>query len=360
MDVTREQAIALRVAAQGLARRSVDDAAALLDLGVQHRESSVAVALAARLPDRPPADDVLAWTHRAAPHRHHLADLARWARALRPLSAADAAGRLTWTAEQDAAFGALEAIDRVAEVLTSVVTGPMTKGELSTAVSREIPRALQRDCPSCGVWHVYDQLLRLAALPAGLTLDGGRVLRALPPDDGWRRPVGPGEPADVAGLVTAAARVFGPATTADLAAWIGTSAGALRPAVDVADLAAVRVAGRRAWVVRDRLEVLADPPSPPDLRLLPAFDPLLSARDRALLVPDPQRRRALWPALGHPGAVLVGTEVLGTWRPRAAGSALTLEVTAFEELPRDLLDEEAERVAAARGLRLRAVTVARS
>lgn len=358
MDVTREQAIAFRVAAQGLARRDAGDAAVLLDLGVQHRESSVAVALAARLPDGAPSDGVLAWTHRAAPHRHHPADLARWARALRPLSEADAASRLVWTAEQNAAFGALDAIDRVAEVLAATVDGPMTKGELSTVVSREIPRALQRDCPGCGVWHVHDQLLRLGALPAGLTLDGGRVLRALPPDDGWRRPEGPGHPVEVAGLVTAAVHVFGPVTTADLAAWIGTSAGALRPAVDAADLATVRVEGRRAWVVRDRLEVLADPPSPPDLRLLPAFDPLLSARDRALLVPDPPRRRALWPALGQPGAVLVGTEVLGTWRPRASGGALTLEVTAFTDLPPDPLAEEAERVAAARGLRLRAVTMA--
>ncbi len=359
MDVTREQAVAFRIAAQGLGRRDADDAAALLDLGVQHRESSVAVALAARL-DGPPAGGVLAWTHRAAPHRHHPADLARWARALRPLSEADAASRLIWTAEQSAAFGALDAIDRTAQVLSSVATGPMTKGELSTAVSRELPRALQRDCPGCGVWHVFDQLLRLAALPAGLTLDGGRILRALPPDDGWVRPEGPGEVGDVAGLVRAAAGVLGPVSAADLAAWVGTSAGALRPAVEAADLLAVRVDGRRTWVARDRQALLADPPSPPGLRLLPPFDPLLSGRDRALLVPDAGLRRAVWPALGHPGAVLVGTRVVGTWRPRASGKALTLEVTSSDDLPRDLLDDEAERVAVARGLRLRAVGVARS
>lgn len=363
MDVTREQAVAFRVAAQGLARRSADDVAALLDLGVQHRESSVVVALAARLPDAPAADGsppggMLAWTHRAAPHRHLPADLARWARALRPLSDADAASRLAWTAEQSAAFGPLAAIDRVAEVLSRTVDGPMTKGELSTVVSRELPRALQRDCPACGVWHVYDHLLRLGALPAGMTLDGGRVLRALPADDGWCGPTGPAEPTDAADLVTAAVRVFGPVATADLAAWIGTFAGALRPVLEVADLVAVRVEGRRAWVARDQEALLRDPPSGPDLRLLPPFDPLLSARDRALLVPDAGLRRAIWPALGHPGAVLVGTEVVGTWRPRASGGALTVEVTVSGSLPRGRLDDEAARVARARGLRLRAVSVA--
>ncbi|MDL5157633.1 winged helix DNA-binding domain-containing protein [Actinomycetospora termitidis] len=355
MDVTRAQAIAFRIDAQGLHRRSIDGAAALLELGVQHHQSSVAVALAARLPDGPPDDGELAWSHRGAPHRHRRSDLAAWARRLRPLSEPDAMARLIWTAEQSDAFPALAAIDRTAEVLAAAVTSPMTKGEVSTAVSRELPRALQRDCPSCGVWHVFDQLLRLAALPAGVALDGGRTLRALPTPDGWSRPTGPGTVSDVAELVTAAVRIFGPATTADLAAWIGTSAGALASAVEATGLVAVRVEGRRAWVATDDVDRLVDPPSPPELRLLPPFDPMLSARDRALLVPDTERRRALWPALGHPGAVLAGTEVVGTWRPSASGKKLTLTVSG--DVPRPLLDDEAERVAAARGLRLAAVTV---
>jgi hypothetical protein len=88
------------------------------------------------------------------------------------------------------------------------------------------------------------------------------------------------------------------------------------------------------------------------LRLLPPFDPLLAGRDRALLVPDTARRRVLWPALGHPGAVLADGEVVGTWRPQASGKTLTLTVTPFEDGPWPGLEEEAERVAAARGLRL--------
>ncbi|GLZ54010.1 crosslink repair DNA glycosylase YcaQ family protein [Actinomycetospora sp. NBRC 106378] len=356
MDVTRERALAFRVAAQGLGRQTATVAAAVLDLGVQHHQSSVAVALAARLPEGPPAGGGLAWTHRGAPHRHHDGALARWSRALRPLADADAASRLNRTADEGP--GSLDAIDRTAAVLGEVVTAPMTKGEVSTAVSRRLPRDLQRDCPSCGVVHVYEQLLRLAALPAGVTLEAGRTLRLLPPAPDWERPSGPGTASEVADLVRAAVRVHGPVTAADLAGWIGTSVGALRPAVDAADLLPVLLEGRDAWVARDQEALLRDPPSGPGLRLLPPFDPLLSARDRALLVPDAGLRRALWPALGHPGAVLVGTEIVGTWRPRASGRALTLEVMASGELPRALLDDEAAWVANARGLRLRAVSVA--
>jgi hypothetical protein len=105
-------------------------------------------------------------------------------------------------------------------------------------------------------------------------------------------------------------------------------------------------------VTADQRTLLAAPPPPPRLRLLPPFDPLLSGRDRALLVPDPARRRVLWRALGAPGAVLADGEVVGTWRPRASGKKLTLEVAPFDGGGWPGLDDEAERVAAARGLRL--------
>lgn len=39
---------------------------------------------------------------------------------------------------------------------------------------------------------------------------------------------------------------------------------------------------------------------------------------RELLVPDGARRADLWRTLGRPGTVLAGTEIVGTWRPRAS------------------------------------------
>ncbi|MCD2194056.1 winged helix DNA-binding domain-containing protein [Actinomycetospora endophytica] len=360
MDVSRERAIAFRIAAQGLGRVDDDDgAAAVLALGVQHLGPAAAIALAARLPGAPetPAERglELAWTHRGAPHWHGAGSLRSWADALRPLDDDDAAARLNWSGPGVERTGTtpLAAIDTVAGALADVVRDPMTKGEVSGAVSAVLPRALQYDCVPCGATHVHDQLLRLGAGPAGIGLDASaRTLRLTPRPPGWTPPSGPGSPAAVARLVTAAVRVLGPVTTADLAAWVGTGAGPLRPAVDAAGLAEVTVEGRRAWVAPDRLDLLTDPPTPPRLRLLPPFDPLLAGRDRALLVPETGRRRTLWPSLGHPGAVLADGEVVGTWRPQASGRTLTLAVTAFDDGSWSGLDEEAERVAAARGLRL--------
>jgi Winged helix DNA-binding domain len=361
MDVSRERAVAFRIAAQGLGRVDDDGAADVLALGVQHLGPAAAIALAARLPGPPvpPADRGLevAWTHRGAPYWHRAGSLRGWADALRPLGDDDAAARLIWSGPDVERIGIapLAAIDHVVAAFATVLTAPMTKGEASTAVSAVLPRALQRDCAGCGAVHVYDQLMRLGAEPAGIGLDpGGRTLRLTPPPPGWTPPSGPGSPDAAARLVVSAVRVLGPVTTADLAAWVGTGAGPLRPAVDAAagELAEVTVEGRRAWVTSDRLDLLTDPPMPPRLRLLPPFDPLLAGRDRALLVPEVERRRALWPSLGHPGAVLADGEVVGTWRPQASGKKLTLAVTAFDGGPWPGLDEEAERVAAARGLRL--------
>jgi hypothetical protein len=51
-------------------------------------------------------------------------------------------------------------------------------------------------------------------------------------------------------------------------------------------------------------------------RLLPSGDTyfLLWGRDRELLVADPKRRGELWTSRVWPGALLVGGEIVGTWR----------------------------------------------
>jgi hypothetical protein len=86
---------------------------------------------------------------------------------------------------------------------------------------------------------------------------------------------------------------------------------------------------------------------------------MLQARDRPVLAPDEEVRSALFKIIGNPGALLVDGEVVGTWRPRASGKKLTLEIAPLLPLPPDVrprLDDEAERVAAARGLRLAGLT----
>jgi len=86
-------------------------------------------------------------------------------------------------------------------------------------------------------------------------------------------------------------------------------------------------------------------------RLLGPFDLYLQARDRELLVPDPARRRELWPTLGRPGAILLDGEIVGTWRARKARKAVRLDVSPWRRLTapqRRSIEAEAERLAAFR------------
>jgi hypothetical protein len=75
-------------------------------------------------------------------------------------------------------------------------------------------------------------------------------------------------------------------------------------------------------------------------------------------VPDKSKHKVLWPVIGRPGAVLSGTEIRGTWRPKTAGEKFTLRVdlwTTLSKPNRTLLEVEAERLAAHRGLKLAAI-----
>lgn len=88
------------------------------------------------------------------------------------------------------------------------------------------------------------------------------------------------------------------------------------------------------------------------VRVLGPYDPFLQLRDREVLTDDPARRKALWPVIGRPGAVVGGSgEVLALWRPRTSGKRLRLAVEPWRTLraaERRSLEEEAERLAAHR------------
>ena len=107
------------------------------------------------------------------------------------------------------------------------------------------------------------------------------------------------------------------------------------------------------WALAGDVEALAaaDGPGPADVRLLGPYDAWLQLRDRDTLLPDRARARDVWRTIGRPGAVVRGGEVIGTWRPRSAGTRLTVTwepwVRATSAL-RTTLAEQADRLATVR------------
>jgi hypothetical protein len=140
--------------------------------------------------------------------------------------------------------------------------------------------------------------------------------------------------------------VFGPTTAASFAEWAGIGPAAAHAAFDALgdSLTAVLTPIGDAWILASDEELLRAAPGPPaDARLLPSGDAyyLLQGADRELLVPEPDRRAALWTSRVWPGAVLVRGEIVGTWR--RAGPRVSVEtwrnLTPDE---RQAVDEEAE------------------
>jgi Winged helix DNA-binding domain len=370
MQVTREQVLAFRIAAQGLLRDGAQsvDGLSVLDLGVQQAMGHpAALAFAARLPAgadvRPPIgpgeDLALAWTLRGAPHVHRRRDLDALAAALVPLSEADATGRLNETGPSIARKGlpALEQYATAVRELRSVVNAPTAKGAVSTAVTRRIPAAMRRDCRPCGTSHISDSAMRAAFLGAGLELDPDTSPPLLLRRPRAKQP----ERADPAALLALARRylaLLGPAGVGDFAGFLDARRADLA-ARWPDDLEAVAVEGRTLQIGAGDVAALRSAAPPELVRLLGPFDPFLQAGDRTLLVPDTGLHKALWPVLGRPGVLLVNGEVLGSWRSKATRTRITLTVEAFAPLPKSLwaqVEAEADRVREARAVAEVAVT----
>jgi hypothetical protein len=358
-EVDRRQVLGLRVRAQQLdrAQGSLEDTA-VLDLGVQDTgPDGGRWALALRGVDVTtlrPADLALVWTLRGAPHLYRRADLSAVARAVEPFSDADAGKRIFDASKplKAAGIGNLEALDTVAATMRSVVTQPMVKGEVSSRLTDLMDEPYLRFCRPCNAIHLYEQPFRLATLRAGLELEQGTSPPVIRPIQGFEAAEEVPERLDV---VRAYLRLLGPATPKQVADFLDA------PVKDVKarwpeDAVEVWVEGENRWVLAEDEALLGEGP-PEVTRLLGPFDLFLQPKDRTLLVPDTSRHKALWPVLGRPGAVLVGGEVAGTWRPRKSGTKLRLAVESWQRLPRPAVEEQAERLAAFRGITLTGVDV---
>jgi Winged helix DNA-binding domain len=113
--------------------------------------------------------------------------------------------------------------------------------------------------------------------------------------------------------------IYGPTTPEAFGRWAGIGP---RPGVAAFEalggsLTPVRTPVGDAWILtRDEAAFAAAPRPGAAARLLPSGDAffLLHGRDRELLVPDAARRSALWTPRVWPGGLLVGGQVVGTWR----------------------------------------------
>ena len=365
----RTEALASRIRAQQLdrpwAERSLTDAD-IVDFGVQDTGQAgagwalanrgVPVSSAAELESSP--DLALAWTLRSAPHYYRRQDLVDVLVATSPFSDKDAARRVIGADKplKEAGIGALDGLTEVAAQMRSVVTKPMVKGEVSTALTQRLAAPYLRYCVPCQATHSWEMPFRLGALYAGLELEPGTsppVLRRIP---GWPSRT-PGPAKDPAAAperlqpIRNYLRFLGPATPNDVAGFLDAPVAEMK-AHWPADAVEVSVDGRKGWMLEDRDSGHSDA----DLvRLLGGFDLFLQGKDRHLIVPDRSRHKQLWPVLGRPGAVLTGVEIVGTWRPKATGRTFTLRLDLWSPITkrvRGSIEAEAERLAAHRGLTL--------
>jgi hypothetical protein len=142
--------------------------------------------------------------------------------------------------------------------------------------------------------------------------------------------------------------VFGPTTPESFAQWagIGTQQGIAAFDALRRTLTPVRTPIGDAWILaRDESEFRAPEAEAPAAaaRLLPSGDAyfLLQGADRVLLIPEVERRSALWTSRVWPGAVLVEGKIVGTWR--RAGPAMTVQPWwRLSRAARDAVEAEAE------------------
>ncbi|MFG1927577.1 DNA glycosylase AlkZ-like family protein [Cryptosporangium sp. NPDC048952] len=350
IDVERHQVLAYRVGAQQLDRSEAEiGRLAVLDLGVADSPpGSARVAFAARLPSLEDDDAlVTVWGARGAPFVHRVADLPGLAGALFPRDEADAKARVGASSARIPGED-LDAVRATVSALHEIVTAPLGKGAVSTALTARLPE-LAFYCPGCKVDHLSDQLMRIAGLAAGVRVEPGTTPLVLSPIEGWVPPAGA---EGLGGAARAYLRLQGPGTQAEVAAYFAAGKSAVASSWP-GDLVEVRVDGKAGFWIPAEAEAALRKPSPPDpVRLLPPSDPYLQTRNRNLLVPEKTEQKALWRPIGNPGAILVDGEIAGAWRPKLAGKRLTITLEAFRPLPppvRTALAAEVERVASARG-----------
>lgn len=354
VTVTREQAVAFRVARHHLAERvGADGAETAAVVGLQDTPpGTAALALAARTDAPPEALDelVLVPSVRGAPLAVAKRDLAVFTAGLAPPDeeAAKVVVGNAWKSLDG--ITAMEALDRVSDtVQDSLRDGPLPRDDFHQALRERLPKELLWWCKGCNSHHVHPSLWRATGIRGVLAIvgrEGRSAVFGAPPKAARVKDAG-------AELARRFLGAYGPARPKLLAEWAGVATSHADALWERAGaLAQVDLAGQTAWVLAEDEAPLSDPPEAEGVRLLPNLDPLNAGRDRDLLVPDAAVRKRIWTALGGPGTVLVDGELAGLWRPAKKGKRLLVTVEPLDRLAKsakEALAAEADRLAPFRG-----------
>lgn len=162
-------------------------------------------------------------------------------------------------------------------------------------------------------------------------------------------------------LVRKFLHAYGPATSADLGAWLGSSPRQTKRLWQTVagELVPVEKAGKRAYLLEQDLPALMEPQPPQtSLVLVGPHDPYLDARDRSLLLENTTLQRQVWRTVANPAVILRDGQVAGIWKPCIRGKQLEITLEPFGPLSaaeRQQLAHRAEAYAAFRGLHLRSL-----
>jgi hypothetical protein len=354
LEVTRERALVFRLRRHHLAERlgpKQADAAAVV--GLQDTPPGTAgVALAARADAGPEVVEELVRVPsvRGAPLAIAERDLPIFTAGLEPPDeeAAKALVGNAWKSLDD--ITAMDALDRVSEAVhESLLDGPLPRDDFHQALRERLPAELLWWCKGCGSHHVHPSLWRATGIRGVLAIvgrEGRSAVFGLPP-------TAPAVEDPGAELARRFLQAYGPARPKLLADWAGIASSHAKALWERAgELIAVDLEGTKASALAGDESALAQDSQPGAVRLLANLDPLAAARDRELLVPDPELRKRIWRQLGGPGTVLAGVELVALWRPAKKGKRLVVTVEPLVKLTaaaKDELAAEAERLAPFRG-----------
>ena len=263
--------------------------------------------------------------------------------------------RASWRRAWEIEEGEVEAIvDAIGEALDG---SELTREELAVEVGRKLgPKTGER------LRSGWGSFLKPAAWAGQLCFapSRGRNVAFTRPDrwiGGWREH----DPEEALREVARRfLRAYGPATHADFARWFGfDQPPARRLFRSMADeLAEVEVDGRRAWIVSSDLAALRRARAGHDVRLLPNFDVfVIGGHPRELHVP-PVHNALVWRKGAWVSPVVsVGGYAAGVWRQEEHRGTMTLTVSPFGRLAREVKDRVRDEATRLEGFLGRSVQV---